>query len=122
MSPPERIEGGVTDPGIDDGQLLEGLEACQVCQSGIPYARVTHAEALEGLEAGQVSQSGIRDARVTQVEQWLYEEVDLMNDHRGPFVHRILFSTGISLEIPFVSVIIHQFTVPAVTKRARQMA
>ena len=55
-------------------------------------------------------------------EQWLYDEVDLMNDHRGPFVHRILFSTGISLEIPFVSVIIHRFTVPAVAKPSRQMA
>ncbi len=30
-------------------------------------------------------------------EQWLYDEVDLMNDRRGPFVHRILFSTGITL-------------------------
>ena len=53
-------------------------------------------------------------------EQWLYDEVDMMNDHRGPFVHRILFSTGITLEIPFVSVIIHRFTVPAVTKVAKQ--
>ena len=55
-------------------------------------------------------------------EQWLYDEVDLMNDHRGPFVHRILFSTGISLEIPFVSVIIHRFTVPAVRTVARHLA
>jgi len=55
-------------------------------------------------------------------EQWLYDEVDLMNDHRGPFVHRILLSTGITLEIPFVSVIIHRFTVSAVAKLAKQMA
>jgi hypothetical protein len=55
-------------------------------------------------------------------EQWLYDEVDLLNDHRGPFVHRVLFSSGISLEIPFVSVIIHRFTVPVVTKLAKQMA
>jgi hypothetical protein len=55
-------------------------------------------------------------------EQWLYDEVDLVNDRRGPFVHRILFSTGITLEIPFVSVIIHRFTVPAVTKTAKQSA
>jgi hypothetical protein len=55
-------------------------------------------------------------------EQWLYDEVDLMNDHRGPFVHRILFSTGMTLEIPFVSMIIHRFTVPAVTKLASKMA
>ena len=55
-------------------------------------------------------------------EQWLYDEVDQMNDHRGPFVHRILLSTGTTLEVPFVSVIVHRFTVPAVTKRAKRMA
>jgi hypothetical protein len=55
-------------------------------------------------------------------EQWLYDEVDVMNDRRGPFVHRILFSTGITLEIPFVSVIIHRFTVPAVPKIEKQSA
>jgi hypothetical protein len=55
-------------------------------------------------------------------EQWLYDEVDLMNDRRGPFVHRITLSTGITLEIPFVSVIIHRFTLPGVTKLAKQSA
>jgi hypothetical protein len=30
-------------------------------------------------------------------EHWLYD------DRKGPFVHRILLSTGITLEIPFVS-------------------
>jgi hypothetical protein len=55
-------------------------------------------------------------------EQWLYDEVDMRNDHRGPFVHRILFSTGVTLEVPFVSVIIHRFTVPALTKIAKQSA
>jgi hypothetical protein len=55
-------------------------------------------------------------------EQWLYDEVDLMNDHRGPFVHRILLSTGISLEIPFESVIFDRCTVQAVTKLAKHMA
>jgi hypothetical protein len=55
-------------------------------------------------------------------EQWLYDEVDMMNDRGGPFVHRILFSTGITLEIPFVSVIIHRFTVPTVRKLAKQSA
>jgi hypothetical protein len=57
-----------------------------------------------------------------QQEQWLYDEVDLLNDRRGPFVHRILFSTGITLEIPFVSVIVHKFTVPIVQKVAKQSA
>jgi hypothetical protein len=55
-------------------------------------------------------------------EQWLYDEVDIVDDHRGPFTHRILLSTGITLEIPFVSVIIHRFTLPAVTKLAKQSA
>jgi hypothetical protein len=55
-------------------------------------------------------------------EQWLYDEVDMMNDRGGPFVHRILLSTGVTLEIPFVSVIIHTFKMPAVTKIARQSA
>ena len=55
-------------------------------------------------------------------EQWLYDEVDMMNDRGGPFIHRILLSTGVTLEIPFVSVIIHRFTVPVVTKVAKQSA
>jgi hypothetical protein len=57
-----------------------------------------------------------------QQEQWLYDEVDILNDRKGPFVHRILFSTGITLEIPFATVIIHKFTLPAVAKVAKQSA
>jgi hypothetical protein len=55
-------------------------------------------------------------------EQWLYDEVDMPNDSRGPFVHRILFSSGVTLEIPFVSVIIHRFMVPGFAKVAKQSA
>jgi hypothetical protein len=55
-------------------------------------------------------------------EQWLYDEVDMIDDSRGPFIHRILLSSGVTLEIPFVSVLIHQFTLPAVTKVAKQSA
>lgn len=55
-------------------------------------------------------------------EQWLYDEVDLIDDRRGPFMHRILFSTGISLEIPFVSVIIHRFKSPVLSKLEKQSA
>jgi hypothetical protein len=55
-------------------------------------------------------------------EQWLYDEVDMVNDHRGPFVHRILFSTGVVLEIPFTSVIIHRFPMPAIPGGAREIA
>ena len=55
-------------------------------------------------------------------EQWLYDEVDVTNDGNGPFIHRILFSTGVTLEIPFVSVIIHRFTMPVVRAVAKQSA
>ena len=55
-------------------------------------------------------------------EQWLYDEVDLIDDPRGLFVHRILFSTGVTLEIRFASVIIHRFKMPAATKRAKHSA
>jgi hypothetical protein len=55
-------------------------------------------------------------------EQWLYDEVDMINDRRGMFVHRILLSSGVTLEIPFVSVIIHRFKVPVVSKISKQSA
>jgi hypothetical protein len=55
-------------------------------------------------------------------EQWLYDEVDMPKDPRGPFIHRILFSTGVTLEIPFVSVIIHKFKLPVITRVAQQSA
>ena len=55
-------------------------------------------------------------------EQWLYDEVDLINDRTGPFVHRIMFSTGVTLEIHFTAVIIHKFTLPAAAKQAKQSA
>jgi hypothetical protein len=47
-----------------------------------------------------------------QREHWLYDEVDLLSDRRGPFVHRILLSSGIVLEIPFLSVFIHRLQLP----------
>jgi hypothetical protein len=55
-------------------------------------------------------------------EHWLYDEVDMIDDTKGPFIHRILFSTGVTLEVPFTSVIIHKFTVPDVAKVAKQSA
>jgi hypothetical protein len=45
-------------------------------------------------------------------EHWLYDEVDCAFERRGPFVHRILLSTGNVLEIPFASVVIHEFPFP----------
>jgi hypothetical protein len=51
-------------------------------------------------------------------EHWLYEEVDIAAERRGPFVHRILLSSGVELEVPFASVVIHRFTVPSEAKEA----
>jgi hypothetical protein len=50
-------------------------------------------------------------------EQWLYDEVDVEMNKRELFVHRILFSTGIVLEIRFVSVVIQKFKLPALTSK-----
>jgi hypothetical protein len=38
---------------------------------------------------------------------WLYDEVDVAPTHRGWFLHRVLLSDGIVIEIPFVSILIH---------------
>jgi hypothetical protein len=44
-------------------------------------------------------------------EHWLYDEVDVAGEKRGPFIHRILLSSGVELEIPFSTVVIHRFGV-----------
>lgn len=44
-------------------------------------------------------------------EHWLYEEVDVAAERRGPFIRRILLSSGVELEIPFITVVIHRFAV-----------
>jgi len=44
-------------------------------------------------------------------EHWLYDEVDVASERRGPFMHRILLSSGVELEIPFTTVVIHRFAV-----------
>jgi hypothetical protein len=41
---------------------------------------------------------------------WLYDEVDVAPSAEGRFLHRILFSDGLVLEIPFKSVFVH--TIP----------
>ena len=43
-------------------------------------------------------------------KHWLYDEVDIAQDHRPLFWHRILFSDGTVLRIPFVSAIAHAVT------------
>jgi hypothetical protein len=44
---------------------------------------------------------------------WLYDEIDVASDHLGMFLHRILFSDGSILEIPFISVIISSVSLTA---------
>ena len=43
---------------------------------------------------------------------WLYDELDLVSDHRGLFLHRILFSDGRVIEVPFISVFMNSFLLP----------
>ena len=42
-------------------------------------------------------------------KHWLYDEIDLAPSPRGTFQHRVLFSDGAVLEIPFLSVVTHRF-------------
>lgn len=55
-------------------------------------------------------------------EQWLYDEVDVDTNAGGPFIHRILFSTGITIEIRFVNVIIQKVKLPLATRIAKHSA
>lgn len=41
-------------------------------------------------------------------KSWLYDEVDVAPDQHGLFLHRVLFSDGSVVEIPFVSVVVEQ--------------
>ena len=48
-------------------------------------------------------------------EHWLYDELELIDSERRPmfpggFVHRILLSSGVELEIPFTTLFIHEFS------------
>lgn len=45
-------------------------------------------------------------------KHWLYDELDVAADPRGPFLHRVLLSDGTVLEIPFASSFVHTFAVP----------
>lgn len=51
-------------------------------------------------------------------QHWLYDELDLAASTRPDrvvFLHRILFSDGSVLEIPFSSVIVHRYNLPIPT-------
>jgi len=45
-------------------------------------------------------------------KHWLYDEVDLAKEGRGAFLHRILFSDGSVVEVPFVSAVISTVKLP----------
>lgn len=47
-----------------------------------------------------------------QRKHWLYDEIDLAPDNGGKFLHRVLFSDGTVIEIPFLSVVMHSFPMP----------
>lgn len=52
----------------------------------------------------------------TNRKHWLYDEIDLVEDGRSLFWHRILFSDGTLLRVPFVSAIVYR--VPIVDSRS----
>jgi hypothetical protein len=41
---------------------------------------------------------------------WLYDELDVAPDDRSTLLHRILFSDGLTVEIPFSTAIVHEFS------------
>lgn len=47
-------------------------------------------------------------------EHWLYDEVELVDTERrmwsGGYLHRILLSSGVELEIPFTTLFLHEFS------------
>jgi hypothetical protein len=51
-------------------------------------------------------------------KHWLYDEVDVAADHRGAYLHRILFSDGSVVEIPFASVIAFHVNLPGAEENA----
>jgi hypothetical protein len=54
-------------------------------------------------------------------EHWLYDEVDVASERRGPFMHRVLLSSGVELEIPFATVVLHRFAEhPEATRVAKK--
>jgi hypothetical protein len=57
-------------------------------------------------------------------EHWLYDEVEVFRTERWPmfpggFIHRILLSSGVELEIPFTTLFIHEFSL---TRIGREVA
>jgi hypothetical protein len=53
---------------------------------------------------------------------WLYDEIDVAPHSRGMFLHRILFSDGGVIEVPFVSVVIHRVPLPGAGGESKQSA
>lgn len=53
-------------------------------------------------------------------EHWLYDEVELLPIERrmgeGGYLHRILLSSGIELEIPFTTLFIHDFSLTKINE------
>lgn len=53
-------------------------------------------------------------------KRWLYDEVDLAGTNQNRFWHRILFSDGGELDVPFTDVMIHRFAVNGQPRRLKK--
>jgi hypothetical protein len=51
--------------------------------------------------------------------EWLYDEIDIAPNNRDGFVHRILFSDGEVLEVPFLTTFTSAVEVAASAKNGR---
>jgi hypothetical protein len=68
------------------------------------YCLWDHIRAREAPENWRFSKLG---------EHWLYDEVQIHEESRfTTYMHSILLSTGVVLDIPFLSVVMHRFPVP----------
>ncbi len=124
----------VADLALHDAELL-ALE--QEVQSFFPFPEpfwpgpFWHAAAVLSLKQGEAIQALIyllwdslhtypapSDWRFSPLRKHLlYDELDTAADHRPVFLHRILFSDGSILEIPFVSVIATSIPLPATKEK-----
>lgn len=54
------------------------------------------------------------------VSTWLYDEIDLLDERWKTFSHRVMLSTGVTLEIIFISVLIHRFSLNGASAQTTQ--
>jgi hypothetical protein len=59
----QRLDPGVGDRHLIEGQFAQGLEIDQIGHPGIRHPGARHRQLVEGLEAGEVSQARVRHGR-----------------------------------------------------------